>query len=90
MKKSIYTQIKEILAKHNLLHKVTYGNDWINKKDIHKIFSGYIVVYEKGTHPEKDQIGWIHFNNQYHSNDNCWMSDWSLNDHPYSKEIDNL
>ena len=90
MKKTIYTQIKEILAKHNLSHKVSCGSEWINKKDIHKVFTGCIVIYEKGTHPEKDRIGWIVFNNQYHSNDNCWMSDWSLNDHPYSKEIDNL
>lgn len=92
MTKSIYTQIKEVLAKYNLSHKITdESEEWINKKDTLKVRgNGYIVIYEKGTHPVKDQIGWILFNNNYESNDNCWMSDWSLNDHPYSKELDNL
>tara|TARA_Y100000004_G_scaffold32113_1_gene33612 strand:+ start:149 stop:427 length:279 start_codon:yes stop_codon:yes gene_type:complete len=92
MTKSIYTKIKEILEKYNLSHKITdESEEWINKKDTLKVRgNGYIVVYEKGTHPVKDQIGYILFNNNYEPHDNCWMSDWSLNDHPYSKEIDSL
>ena len=61
MTKAIYTQVKEVLAKHNLSHKITVDSEWINKKDTFKVSNGYIVVYEKGTHPVKDQIGWIFF-----------------------------
>jgi len=90
MKKTIYTQVKEVLAKYNLKHKVTSEDIWINKRHIHDIYIGYIVIYEKGKHPEKDQIGWILFNNSYDKYGDCWISDWSWNEHPYNQEIDGL
>jgi hypothetical protein len=92
MKKTIYTQVKEVLSKHNLLHKITDESElWINKKDTLKVRGfGYIVIYNKGTHPVVDQIGWILFNNNYDKYGDCWISDWSYNEHPYNVEIDAL
>ena len=53
-------------------------------------YMGYIIIYKNGSNWFKDQLGYIVFNNEYKKTDICWISDYSLNNHKYVKELENL
>tara|TARA_B100000029_G_C17579394_1_gene959142 strand:+ start:148 stop:501 length:354 start_codon:yes stop_codon:yes gene_type:complete len=89
--KNTYTKIKEILKKYGLKHKITIDGEFINKRDIFKFnYMGYIVIYKKGSNWFNDQLGYIVFNNEYNKTDISWISDYSLNNNEYVKEVENL